>query len=84
MTTVFSTPPDPAQFLPKYRTGDADARIGTLTYVDYRYNRFALDPRTGLFSMIRSVVMFRVKRALLGLLDLLHVTETGETPLGRT
>ena len=43
--------------------------MGTLTFVDYRYNRFALDPRTGLFSMIRSVVMFRVKRALLGLLD---------------
>ncbi|KAK7005604.1 cation-transporting ATPase [Favolaschia claudopus] len=27
--------------------------IGTLLVVDYRYSRFALDPRTGLFTMIR-------------------------------
>ncbi|KAJ6587027.1 hypothetical protein DFH09DRAFT_1142340 [Mycena vulgaris] len=27
--------------------------LGTLTVVDYRYSRFALDPRTGLFNMIR-------------------------------
>ncbi|KAJ7446163.1 hypothetical protein B0H11DRAFT_2085328 [Mycena galericulata] len=27
--------------------------LGTLTMVDYRYSRFALDPRTGLFTMIR-------------------------------
>ncbi|KAI0697731.1 P-type ATPase [Cerioporus squamosus] len=53
ISTVFSTPPDPAQLLPKYRAGDADAALTSLTYVDYRYNRFALDPRTGLFSMIR-------------------------------
>ncbi|RDX48098.1 P-type ATPase [Lentinus brumalis] len=55
ISTVFSTPPDPAQLLPKYRAGnaDVDAPLVSLTYVDYRYNRFALDPRTGLFSMIR-------------------------------
>ncbi|KAF7321673.1 Cation-transporting ATPase [Mycena kentingensis (nom. inval.)] len=29
------------------------SNLGTLVVVDYRYNRFALDPRTGLFSMIR-------------------------------
>ncbi|KAJ7497400.1 hypothetical protein FB451DRAFT_1211342 [Mycena latifolia] len=27
--------------------------LGSLTIVDYRYSRFALDPRTGLFNMIR-------------------------------
>lgn len=30
-----------------------DEKIGDLLVVDYRYARFALDPRTGLFSMIR-------------------------------
>ena len=50
LSTAFSAPVDPSQLLPKYRPS---LTIGTLIYVDYRYNRFALDPRTGLFSMIR-------------------------------
>ena len=33
----------------------ADENIGGLLVVDYRYARFALDPRTGLFSMARLV-----------------------------
>ena len=52
IASVFSTAPDPSQLLPKYRPS---LTIGSLTYVDYRYNRFALDPRTGLFGMIRYV-----------------------------
>jgi hypothetical protein len=36
--------------------GDVDTSVlQTLTIVDYRYARFALDPRTGLFSMVRFV-----------------------------
>lgn len=31
-----------------------DDILGTLQFVDYRYSRFALDPRTGLFCVIRS------------------------------
>ncbi|OSC97098.1 Ca-transporting ATPase [Trametes coccinea BRFM310] len=54
LNTVVSSAPDPSQLLPAARgTRREDANVGTLTYVDYRYNRFALDPRTGLFSMIR-------------------------------
>ena len=52
ISTVFSAAPDPSQMLPLYRPS---LIVGTLTYLDYRYNRFTLDPRTGLFSMIRSV-----------------------------
>ena len=33
--------------------GIVDEKIGDLLVVDYRYARFALDPRTGLFSMVR-------------------------------
>lgn len=29
--------------------------LDSLRVIDYRYNRFALDPRTGLFAMIRYV-----------------------------
>lgn len=36
----------------------ADEKIGDLLVVDYRYARFALDPRTGLFSMIRLVFLY--------------------------
>ena len=40
-------------------TEDAiDEKIGDLLVVDYRYARFALDPRTGLFSMIRLVPLY--------------------------
>jgi cation-transporting ATPase 13A2 len=43
-------------FSPSSSTEDAsDEAIGNLLVVDYRYARFALDPRTGLFSTIRSV-----------------------------
>ncbi|KAJ6499197.1 hypothetical protein C8R45DRAFT_981502 [Mycena sanguinolenta] len=31
-----------------------DSLLQTLMVIDYRYSRFALDPRTGLFSMIRN------------------------------
>ncbi|KAI0766872.1 Ca-transporting ATPase [Trametes elegans] len=52
--TVFPTTPDTTQLLPAARVSQGVVSdLGTLTYVDYRYNRFALDPRTGLFSMIR-------------------------------
>ncbi|KAH9894751.1 Ca-transporting ATPase [Cubamyces lactineus] len=54
LTTVFSTIPDPSQLLPTARVARSEGEtLGTLIYIDYRYNRFALDPRTGLFSMIR-------------------------------
>jgi len=35
-----------------------DEKIGDLLVVDYRYARFALDPRTGLFSMVRLVSLY--------------------------
>ncbi|TBU30250.1 P-type ATPase [Dichomitus squalens] len=53
ISTAFSTRPDPSQYLPSYRAGASLPMLSTLMFVDYRYNRFALDPRTGLFSMIR-------------------------------
>src|SRR6267154_1774940 len=31
--------------------------LDTLLVVDYRYSRFALDPRTGLFDMIRYIFL---------------------------
>ena len=34
-----------------------DEKMGDLLVVDYRYARFALDPRTGLFNMIRQVLL---------------------------
>ena len=36
-------------------------KIGGLLIVDYRYARFALDPRTGLFSMVRSVLYYLLR-----------------------
>ena len=38
--------------------GAADEEVGNLLIVDYRYARFALDPRTGFFSMVRSVSLY--------------------------
>ena len=32
-----------------------DDTLGRLLVVDYRYSRFALDPRTGFFSMVKLV-----------------------------
>ena len=46
-----------------------DEKIGGLLTVDYRYARFALDPRTGLFSMVRSASLYSIqenKRLLYG------------------
>lgn len=58
ITTVFPAQVDPLSRV-NSRTGangNADPSIlQTLSVVDYRYARFALDPRTGLFSMVRSV-----------------------------
>lgn len=39
--------------------GDETGVQEILTIVDYRYSRFVLDPRTGLFSMIRFVAHFQ-------------------------
>ncbi|KAF7315568.1 Cation-transporting ATPase [Mycena indigotica] len=39
-------------FRPTIDSSDTE-QLDHLTIVDYRYNRFALDPRTGLFSIIR-------------------------------
>lgn len=47
----------------------ADEKIVELLVVDYRYARFALDPRTGLFSMVRSVSLYLLqedKRSFVG------------------
>lgn len=44
--------------VPSTTEGTADQKIGDLVVVDYRYARFALDPRTGLFSMIRLVLLY--------------------------
>ena len=44
-------------FNPPLSTEDSpNEQINDLLIVDYRYARFALDPRTGLFSMVRSVL----------------------------
>ena len=61
VTTVFSTPPDSSQFLPSYSAGASVLTLSQLASVDYRYNRLALDPRTGLFNMIRYVLFSEVK-----------------------
>jgi len=42
--------------------------LGDLHLVDYRYSRFALDTRTGLFTMVRSVLRFSASYTLLMLL----------------
>ncbi|EPT04465.1 hypothetical protein FOMPIDRAFT_1156644 [Fomitopsis schrenkii] len=63
LSTVFSTPADPTTRLPLSRrpsrsqlqngNGDVSQKLGTLVVVDYRYTKFALDPRTGLFSAVK-------------------------------
>jgi len=45
-------------FGPSPTEDTTDERISDLLVVDYRYARFALDPRTGLFSMIRFVPLY--------------------------
>lgn len=49
-STVFNTP--------SLTEDTSDEKIDDLMVVDYRYARFALDPRTGLFSMIRLVFLY--------------------------
>ncbi|KAI0940528.1 hypothetical protein AcW1_003699 [Taiwanofungus camphoratus] len=53
--TVFSSPIDPSMRLSISRSSDENAseKLGSLLVLDYRYARFALDPRVGLFTMIR-------------------------------
>jgi cation-transporting P-type ATPase 13A2 len=46
--------PLPAPSLSRVDGGIPGNMLDSLCVVDYRYSRFALDPRTGLFSMIRS------------------------------
>lgn len=68
VSTVFSAPFDPTARLPLSRrpsrsqlqngNGDASQKLGTLVVVDYRYTRFALDPRTGLFSAVKYVLLY--------------------------
>ncbi|OCH89011.1 Ca-transporting ATPase [Obba rivulosa] len=61
ISTVFPAPVDPSARTSLSRATsrtqaqtNADAsRLGKLLVVDYRYSRFVLDPRTGLFSMLR-------------------------------
>ena len=43
---------------PSATEGTVDEKIGDLLVVDYRYARFALDPRTGLFSMVKLVSLY--------------------------
>ncbi|KAL4249984.1 Cation-transporting ATPase [Abortiporus biennis] len=57
ISTVFPNPPQEPLSRVSSRTANGDAssdgKLDHLLVVDYRYARFALDPRTGLFSMIR-------------------------------
>lgn len=65
ISTVFShtAPVDQTETVKPAR--DYDVRDGMLSHllvVDYRYTRFAVDPRTGLFHMVRFVslrILFR-------------------------
>lgn len=53
ISTVFSKPVDPSARLNIQQNDNADGRLHSIVVVDYRYSRFVLDPRTGLFDMIR-------------------------------
>ncbi len=61
ITTVF---PETIPSVPGTETiiptnGDFNVKDGflhNLLVLDYRYNRFAVDPRTGLFAMVRFVI----------------------------
>ncbi|KAJ7287425.1 Ca-transporting ATPase [Mycena rebaudengoi] len=52
ISTVFPSVVDPVQLQAPLDTARQES-LGSLILVDYRYSRFALDPRTGLFSIIR-------------------------------
>lgn len=68
LSTVFSTLADPSARPPLSRlpsrsqvqngNGDVSQKLGTLVVVDYRYTKFALDPRTGLFSAVKCVSLY--------------------------
>ena len=68
LSTVFPNVADPSVRLPLSRrpsrsqlqngNGEASHKLGTLVVVDYRYTRFALDPRTGLFSAVKYVPLY--------------------------
>ncbi|KAJ7346731.1 hypothetical protein DFH08DRAFT_869152 [Mycena albidolilacea] len=49
ISTVFPTP-----VADTLNTQHSESSLDTLIVIDYRYSRFALDPRTGLFNMIRN------------------------------
>lgn len=53
ISTVFSKPIDSSARLNTQQNDIADGKLKSLIVVDYRYSRFALDPRTGLFDTIR-------------------------------
>ncbi|PCH43850.1 Ca-transporting ATPase [Wolfiporia cocos MD-104 SS10] len=53
LETVFPEAVDPSARLPRAQNMQSDEKVGILHAVDYRYARFAMDPRTGLFSMIK-------------------------------
>ena len=89
LSTVFSAPADPNARLPLSRrpsrsqlqngNGDAPQKLGTLVVVDYRYTRFALDPRTGLFSAVKYVSPYVSTECIVHRRAMI---ETGETHLG--
>ena len=62
LSTVFSSaviaPPKPASIAESSRSSmrenNTDELLHELKVVDYRYARYALNPRTGLFGMVRS------------------------------
>src|SRR5258707_15171488 len=51
IATILGTESNPCNGTYSAKSGLLD----NLRVVDYRYNRFALDPRTGLFTMVRYV-----------------------------
>ncbi|KAK0504701.1 hypothetical protein EDD18DRAFT_1126008 [Armillaria luteobubalina] len=59
LSTVFSAPLDPSSIIDSsLKTADGpdageDGLLHKLFILDYRYSRFALDPRTGLFGVVR-------------------------------
>jgi len=60
ITTVFPetipSVPGTEILIPRNRDfGVKDGFLHNLLVIDYRYNRLAVDPRTGLFSMVRFV-----------------------------
>ncbi|KAL0571147.1 hypothetical protein V5O48_010802 [Marasmius crinis-equi] len=64
-------------------TYDVESKIlRKLLVVDYRYTRFILDPRTGLFSVLRLVIRLCTVSSA-DFATLLHLTESGATQRAR-